>query len=70
LSITSIALTGANASSFTFANSCGTSLAAGANCSIHGHFNPVASGPLTAAITIVDNAGNSPQTVALSGTGQ
>ena len=69
LLISSISVTGANASSFVFANSCGTSLAAGANCSIHGHFAPIATGPLSAAITLVDNAGNSPQTIALSGTG-
>ena len=69
LSITSIAVTGANASSFAFANSCGTSLAAGANCSIHGHFDPTTGGALTAAITISDNAGGSPQKVALTGTG-
>jgi len=69
LSITSIDVTGTDASSFVFANSCGTSLAAGANCSIHGHFAPVAGGALTAAITIKDNAANSPQTVTLTGTG-
>jgi len=69
LSITSIKVTGADASSFDFANDCGTSLAAGANCSIHGHFGPTTGGALSAAITIVDNAGNSPQSIALSGTG-
>jgi len=69
LSIASIAVTGANASSFVFANSCGTSLAAGANCTIHGHFAPTAGGALAAAVTITDNAIGSPQTVALSGTG-
>jgi len=69
LTISSITVTGVNASSFVFANSCGTSLAVGANCSIHGHFAPTAAGPLSAAITLVDNAGISPQTIALSGTG-
>jgi len=69
LSITSIAVTGTNASSFVFANSCGASLAAGANCSIHGHFAPTATGVLTAAVTITDGASTSPQTIALSGTG-
>ena len=69
LSISSISVTGANASSFVFGNSCGTSLAAGTSCSIHGHFAPTTAGPLTAAITITDSAGNSPQSVALTGTG-
>ena len=69
LTITSISVTGTNASSFVFANSCGTSLAVGANCTIHGHFAPTASGALTAAITMNDSATNSPQTISLSGTG-
>jgi sugar lactone lactonase YvrE len=69
VSITSIALTGVDASSFVFLNTCGTSLAVGANCTIHGHFAPMAGGALTATITITDSASNSPQTIALSGTG-
>ena len=70
LSIAGIAMTGANPTSFVFANNCGTSLAAGASCSIHGHFAPTATGSLTAAITITDNAPGSPQSITLSGTGQ
>jgi sugar lactone lactonase YvrE len=70
LSITSIAVTGVDASSFGFANNCGTSLAPGASCSIHGHFAPTVTGALTAAITITDSASGSPQSIALSGTGQ
>ena len=70
LTITSIAVTGTDASSFVFANSCGTSLAVGANCTIHGHFAPKATGALTAAVTITDSATGSPQSIALSGTGQ
>jgi hypothetical protein len=69
LSIGSIAVTGVNASSFVFANGCGTSLAVGANCTIHGHFAPTKTGALTAAITIIDSAATSPQTITLSGTG-
>jgi len=69
LTITSITVTGTNASQFVFANNCGTSLAAGANCSIHGHFAPTAGEASTAAVTITDNAADSPQTIALSGTG-
>jgi hypothetical protein len=69
LLIESIAETGAGASSFEFANSCGTSVAVGANCTIHGHFTPAATGPLTAAIAITDSAGVLPQIIKLSGTG-
>jgi hypothetical protein len=63
-------VTGADASSFEFANSCGSSLAIGANCTIHGHFAPVTTGALTAAVTIIDSASGSPQSISLSGTGQ
>ena len=69
VTFSSIAITGTNASEFVFANSCGTSLAAGANCTIHGHFAPTASGPAVAAITITDSASNSPQSISLKGTG-
>ncbi|MDR3740254.1 MAG: choice-of-anchor D domain-containing protein, partial [Terracidiphilus sp.] len=69
LTITSITVGGTNASAFGFANSCGTSLAVGANCTIHGHFAPAATGPMTAAITLIDSATGSPQSIALSGTG-
>jgi hypothetical protein len=68
LSITGIQITGANASSFVFGNNCGSSVAPGASCTIHGHFAPTTAGALTAAIIINDNAGGS-QTVALAGTG-
>ena len=70
LSISSIAVTGADASSFIFSNSCGPSLGRGVSCTIHGHFKPTATGPLTAAITISDNSATSPQTIQLGGTGQ
>jgi len=70
LTITSIAVAGTNASQFVFANSCGATLAVGANCTIHGHFAPTATGAMTAAITITDSATGSPQSVSLSGTGQ
>jgi hypothetical protein len=70
LTIASIAVTGADASSFVFANTCGSSLAVGANCTIHGHFAPTTTGALTAAVTITDSAAGSPQSIALSGTGQ
>jgi len=68
LTITGVTVTGADASSFVFGNSCGTSLAAAANCTVHGHFAPVTTGVRTAAVTITDSAAGSPQTIALSGT--
>jgi hypothetical protein len=69
LSITSIAVTGTNASDFVQTNTCGSSVAAGANCRIAVMFTPSATGTRTAALSISDNASGSPQTVPLSGTG-
>jgi hypothetical protein len=69
LDITSISVTGADASSFVFTNACGSKVAAAKTCSIQGHFTPAAAGALTAAVIITDNAGDSPESIALSGTG-
>jgi fibronectin type 3 domain-containing protein len=69
LSISSFAVTGTNSSDFVQNNTCGTSVAAGANCTIVVLFTPSIAGTETAAITISDNATGSPQSVSLSGTG-
>lgn len=69
LSISSIAITGTDASSFVLNYTCGSTLAAGASCLMNVAFHPATTGALTAEITITDNGGNSPQTVTLSGTG-
>jgi phosphatidylethanolamine-binding protein (PEBP) family uncharacterized protein len=69
LSITSLALTGSNASDFDQSNTCGSSLAAGANCTIAVMFTPSVTGTRAASVGITDNASDSPQTVSLSGTG-
>jgi hypothetical protein len=70
LTITSITVTGAQASDFVQTNTCGTSVAAAANCTISVTFTPAATGARSASLSIADNAGGSPQTVALSGTGE
>ena len=69
LSITSVALSGANASDFTKTNNCGSSLAVAANCAIGVTFKPAAAGARTAAITLTDNATGGTQSVSLNGTG-
>src|SRR6266550_3948231 len=69
LSVSSIAVTGTNSSEFAQSNTCGTSVAAGASCTINVTFTPGAAGSRTAAISITDNAPASPQTISLSGTG-
>jgi hypothetical protein len=68
LSITSISVTGANRTNFTETNTCGTTVAIGASCTISVTFTPSAAGQRSAAITVKDGAGT--QTVALSGTEQ
>jgi hypothetical protein len=69
LSVTSLGLTGGNAADFAQTNTCGGSVASGANCSINVTFAPSAAGSRTAAVSIVDNASGSPQSISLSGTG-
>ena len=54
---------------FTQINTCGTSLAAGANCTITVAFTPTLNGPRTGTLYVVDNAAGSPHTVSLTGTG-
>ncbi len=69
LSITQISITGANATDFSQTNNCGAGIAAGATCTMSVTFTPLATGVRTAAVTISDNGGASPQTVSLTGTG-
>jgi hypothetical protein len=68
LSITSIALAGANSGDFAQTNNCGSSVLAGANCTIMVTFTPTATGSRSASLTITDNASGSPQTISLTGT--
>ena len=63
-----IKITGTGATSFSETNTCGTSVAAGASCTITVTFKPAATGALTASVVIADNAFLSPQSVPLSGT--
>jgi hypothetical protein len=67
--ISSIALTGTDVADFTQRNTCGSSLAAGANCTINVTLTPSQLGPRTASITIIDNTAGSPHSVSLSGVG-
>jgi hypothetical protein len=69
LTISSISVGGANPSDFGESNNCGSSLAAGANCTISVTFHPKAIGTRTASVLIADNGAGGPQTIALKGTG-
>jgi len=69
LAISSIALSGTNQANFAETNTCGSSLAGNASCTITGVFTPAASTNYTATLSITDNATGSPQTIALTGSG-
>ena len=65
LTISSIAASG----DFVQRNDCGSSVPAGESCTIKVAFKPSAKGVQTGTVTITDDAANSPQTIALTGTG-
>ncbi len=70
VTLTSETITGTNATSFVKSGTtCGASLAAGASCTVSVEFHPSATGPLSAALSVADSAGGSPQNAGLSGTG-
>ena len=68
LNISNIATSG-DFALITSTKPCGSTLAAGKNCTIKVTFTPTQLGARTGNLTITDNASNSPQTVPLSGTG-
>ncbi len=70
LTIKSLTITGTNSTDFTETNTCGTTVAPGASCTISVTFAPTASGVFTADVSVADGGGGSPQLVALTGTGQ
>jgi hypothetical protein len=66
LSLTSITASG----DFSQTNTCGSSVAAGASCTLSVTFKPTATGTRTGVVTITDNASPATQTVALTGAGE
>jgi len=69
LSISGIQIAGSSRTSFIEVSNCESTLVAGESCSIYTAFDPQKSGALTGTLMVADNAANSPQSVALSGTG-
>src|SRR6185312_13073007 len=69
LNITGISITGSGASNFAQTNNCGSSVAAGATCTISVTFTPGAATSYIASVSIADNAAGSPQTISVAGTG-
>jgi len=65
LSITSIVASG----DYGQTNTCGSSIAAGASCTISVTYTPTAVGTGTGTIAVTDNAAGSPQTISLLGIG-
>jgi hypothetical protein len=69
LVFTNIRITGNNRLDYSQSNTCGSTLAANASCTINVVFTPTKPGSRTAAVSVTDNAAGSPQSVPLSGTG-
>lgn len=65
-----INIAGVHGGSYSETNNCGTTLAAGSNCTVNVTFTPQSKGVLAAAVDVGDTGGGSPQVVSLSGTGQ
>jgi hypothetical protein len=65
LSITGITISG----DFAQTNTCGSSVAAGSNCTIRVTFSPQAAGAQAATVTVSDNAHGSPHSTIIIGTG-
>jgi hypothetical protein len=71
LTIGIITFTGADPGDFAApTNTCDSSLAAKSTCTISVTFTPGATGTRTATMSVNDSANNSPETVALTGTGK
>lgn len=69
LAITGINITGANPADFAQTNNCGSNVPPHGSCTINVTFTPKATGQRSAAVSISDNGGGSPQAVPVSGTG-
>ncbi len=69
LNVNRIAISGVNPSDFRESDTCGSATGVGLNCTVSITFQPSAGGIRTATLSVVDDAANSPQVIALSGTG-
>lgn len=69
LAINGVTIFGSNPGDFAQSNNCPPSLGANAACTVNVSFQPAAAGPRSASISVSDDAPNSPQAVALTGTG-
>jgi hypothetical protein len=65
----SLSLTGANPLNFAMTTTCGSSLAAGASCTVTLSLKPLKKATLTATLKVVNSAVGSPQCIELTGVG-
>ena len=70
LAISSITIGGTDPNDFRQTNNCGSSVAAGAQCTIAVTFKPTKNGKRVGTLNLADNAANSPQSVTLAGVAQ
>lgn len=70
LHVSSVSLSDANASEFTFINNCTVPVAPASDCMISLVFNPIGHGQRAAILMITDDAPSSPQTLSLNATSQ
>ena len=69
LSLSSITMSGPNASDFLVSNNCGSMVPSGASCTLNVSFDPSTVASESASIVISGNEPGSPASIALSGTG-
>lgn len=69
MQVKSIVIGGTNKTDFSQTNGCGTSLAAGASCTVNVIFKPTAAGNRAASIDVATDAGDGLDSVTLSGNG-
>jgi len=70
LTLSGIAIGGTDATGFSQSNNCPVSLATNTSCQIKVSSVPSAAGAQSASLNVTDNAAGSPQTVALTGSGE
>ncbi|MFZ0317604.1 MAG: FG-GAP-like repeat-containing protein [Candidatus Sulfotelmatobacter sp.] len=69
VTLSKIYFTGGSTNWFTQTNTCGSTLAPGANCTISVQFAPQEKGSVSDNLTLTDNGGGSQQQIVVSGTG-
>jgi|SRR5581483_3131254 len=69
LNFTSIKILGVDPQDFLQTNTCGSQIGAGASCTVNVTFSPTKTGSRQGKVSITDDGGASPQSVALTGTG-